>query len=287
MTRRTDARRERDRAAAPPAAGPNAFTLIELLVVIAILGVLMSTLVPSLSRAKELAKEVKCLTNQRATGMAIHYYAGEYDSRLPSSESWIDDVLPNLGASQPDNPLDCRRENMPLSLFCPCDPDPYPEPYMTGEMEVTSYLVNGAETDFAMGSGKKVCVGLFGGKPCLTRVENASACMMLGETTNYGKIVDLDHPAVQEAFAEAGANPSDSRRRFHHRATSGFYHDGKMAVYFVDGHSQMVAGKPVDPLPPSEWPGGALMNPLTTFYPSLSLPSAAEDPDFWGPPYTD
>jgi prepilin-type N-terminal cleavage/methylation domain-containing protein/prepilin-type processing-associated H-X9-DG protein len=261
------------------------FTLIELLVVISIIGLLTSILLPSLSRAKELAKEVKCLTNQRAVGMAIQMYASANDGRLPSSETWVEDVLSYLGGSLPANPMDYRSENLPPALFCPCDPDPYPRPYMTGEMELTSYLVNGAETDFAMGGGNKIGIGLFGGKCNIDRVGCASSCMMLGETTNYGKIVDLDHPSIQEAFANAGANPSNVRTRFHHRATSGFFHNGKMAVYFADGHSGMVQGKQVDPLPPSQWPGGALMDASTSFYPSLSLPTAEEDPAFWGPPY--
>ncbi|MBS3821435.1 MAG: type II secretion system protein [Phycisphaerae bacterium] len=269
-----------------PAVRQRAFTLIELLVVLAIIALLTSVLVPSLGMAKELARGAKCMTNQRAVGMAIQMYAGENNGRLPGSEAWIDAILPNLGGSQPDDAWSRDRSNMPEALFCPCDDDPYPRPYMTGEMEVTSYMVNGAETDFAMGGGRKLGIGLFGGNSSIDRAGCASSCMMLGETTNYGKIVDLDSPAIQQAFADAGANVNDARTRFHHRATSGFYHNGKMAVYFADGHSDMVQGRQVDPLPPSQWPGGAMMSGSTTFYPNLSLPTAEEDPAFWGPPYT-
>ncbi len=262
------------------------FTLIELLVVIAIVSLLASILMPSLGRAKELAKEVKCMTNQRAVSMAVQFYANEHNAKLPSSETWIDDILPNLGGTQPVNSLDSCRDNMPPALFCPMDPDPYPKPYMTGNMEVTSYFVNGAATDFAMGGGCKIEIGLFGGRSSLNDVVSASECMMLGETTNYGKVVDIDHPAAQTAFVDAGASINDSRTRFHHRATSGFFHHGKMSVCFTDGHIAMVQGKRVASLPPSLWPGGTMMSGSTTFYPNLSLPTATEYPNFWGPSYS-
>lgn len=60
-----------------------------------------------------------------------------------------------------------------------------------------------------------------------------------------------------------------------------------MGVYFADGHGEQVPGRAVAPLPPAQWPGGALMDPGTAFYPGLSLPTAEDDPDFWGPPCTE
>jgi len=53
----------------------SGFTLIELLVVIAIIALLVSILLPALSRAKALAKTVVCTTNLRGIGMAVINYA--------------------------------------------------------------------------------------------------------------------------------------------------------------------------------------------------------------------
>lgn len=52
----------------------DAFTLIELLVVIAIISLLVSILLPSLNRAKEMAKLVVCASNLRAIGQAEVIY---------------------------------------------------------------------------------------------------------------------------------------------------------------------------------------------------------------------
>lgn len=51
------------------------FTLIEVLVVIAIIGLLVSILLPSLSRARHMAKGMACLSNLRQLSHGWHLYA--------------------------------------------------------------------------------------------------------------------------------------------------------------------------------------------------------------------
>ncbi len=63
------------------------FTLIELLVVIAIIALLVSILMPSLQKAKEMAKDVVCLSHQKNVALAIYLYAEDYEDTLPYGRS--------------------------------------------------------------------------------------------------------------------------------------------------------------------------------------------------------
>ncbi len=62
---------------------PGGFTLIELLVVIAIISLLVSVLLPSLRKAKELARSTICKSNLRNVGVAMLLYAEEYAGWTP------------------------------------------------------------------------------------------------------------------------------------------------------------------------------------------------------------
>ena len=67
----------------------SAFTLIELLVVIAILAILVSILLPSLGRAKELARLAVCKTIVHGLGKANYAYATENDFTLCHADDYL------------------------------------------------------------------------------------------------------------------------------------------------------------------------------------------------------
>jgi prepilin-type N-terminal cleavage/methylation domain-containing protein len=61
----------------------SAFTLIELLVVISIISLLVGILLPSVMRAKGLAKTVVCSANAKGIGTALYLYADEWGDLYP------------------------------------------------------------------------------------------------------------------------------------------------------------------------------------------------------------
>jgi len=60
----------------------RAFTLVELLVVIAIIALLMSILMPALSKVKKQAKLVLCQSNLRQMGICFNMYANDWDGKF-------------------------------------------------------------------------------------------------------------------------------------------------------------------------------------------------------------
>lgn len=60
----------------------HGFTLVELLVVIAIISVLAAILFPAFASAREKARQIACLSNERQIGLAVMQYAQDNDESI-------------------------------------------------------------------------------------------------------------------------------------------------------------------------------------------------------------
>ena len=71
------------------------FTLVELLVVISIMIILVSILMPALSKAKARVLSVKCMNNLKQIGLGARFYLDENNDNFPIVGPWGGQVSPN------------------------------------------------------------------------------------------------------------------------------------------------------------------------------------------------
>ena len=111
-------------ASAPPIkpkTNLSGFTLIELLVVMAIISMLMSIMLPSLNKVREIGKSTVCLSNLRQFALAWTMYAHDNEDRICASDTEWNGIQPWNGGYGPGSQSGfwvSDGPGMPYNDFC-------------------------------------------------------------------------------------------------------------------------------------------------------------------------
>lgn len=257
----------------------KAFTLIELLVVISIIALLMSIMMPALSRVRAQAQTTVCATNLKNYGTALHAYAADNSGRAPFMLYWLysKETL-DRGVSQrvchpgcrwhydgdePDGSMWGYLKNEKVHMCptfksytksgeCPNPSHSSSTPYNPMYSYSMNYFLGfdwstGLAVGFSNAYADQISMRL-------SRVKNASGCFSFSEENTWAIRADSDNPreysvnCLNDNALWMNANPAKEDGATDNFAT---YHnvgkdkknEGFADAAFVDGHVERVQGK--------------------------------------------
>lgn len=208
------------------------FTLIELLVVISIIALLISILMPALTKARKQARAVVCMSNLRQIGLAMVYYAEAWDDYVPrgtggSDNLWFRMLMPYLEQKAIDKGgIEDYRH---IEIYrCP--------DYPSDKKAVICYVINDWK-DGNTGMQKPTRLSRFQGKAAaiIYLADNEDGSWRPDVTDKNSSLINrLDVFRPEHMPCSIREDVYDGRRVAHDR------HNGGSNCSFVDGHVEWV-----------------------------------------------
>lgn len=214
------------------------FTLIELLVVVAIISLLLTLLMPSLSQAREKAKEAVCLSNERQTGLGLLNYTMDSSGFLPPAYdfstrySWDDNISVYLDLKWPESEKSKNgSENLDNWEIFKC-----PSNTVTLDDPRKSYAVNAYDPD-----SFRHKPGLMGDdvSVMMARISQPAMTLMLGEQWRIWN----------KLGSESAQNSGYGYAKLKYEVGCGWWENlkchgnGRANLLMSDGSAQMMNGK--------------------------------------------
>jgi len=194
------------------------FTLVELLVVIGIIAVLIAILLPSLSRARENAKNAQCLSNLRQLGTVYQFYANDYKDQIPigydGGSPWTGYYLCQSGTFYPL--MGCLYQghylDAPQAFYCPSQDDPrwqfntapnvYPPPSPAKDHTRVGYT---CRPTIQWGSGKPLAP-----LPMMSQMKNkALLADIVGIPQNNPDFTSVHHKKINVMYGDRSVRSVD------------------------------------------------------------------------------